>query len=234
MTGNTAILVALCAMACTGSEPGGSKPAAPGRTVDRLTTDERPGPGLPAEPRTAAAAGLPVFLGKIPPGMEPSYGFVDRAQLDRASLGAPYELWALDPRRLDGPASEVLVASDEWRFPLLCDGEMRSLLTVARKDGRWTAVDFGGAALAEEVGRLERGQTATGPLLRRALVRLHQLRADVLALAPGGARLEDATFFPLRSARAALELGDAPSVTLPNLLAAVRERYRVRPPESPR
>lgn len=148
------------------------------------------------EAAVAAEAGLARFLGAIPEVSLGGFGFGDRHEVDRAVLGAPYRVWLSEAQ-----AREV-GATDEWRFPVMVDGAFRALLTVSRVDGAYLAVDFGAAGLARELGGLERARTlpADG---RRVLLRLPALRADLAAFPATGARVEEAAFEPLASARAA-------------------------------
>jgi hypothetical protein len=41
-----------------------------------------------------------------------------------------------------------LLPLDLWRVPVVVDGEHRALITVARVDGEWRAVEFGATRLA--------------------------------------------------------------------------------------
>lgn len=169
----------------------------------------------------AARAGLKRFLDAVPTDKAESFGFADRAEMDRARLAAPYRVWTSD-----GPASDI-AATGEWRFPVTVDGTYRSLLTVSRVQGEYRAVDFGAALLARELGALERDRSVAAEA-GRVLLRLHSVRADLAAFPAAGARVEDSRFEPLASARA-LGGGLESAVELKSLLPWVRERLEAIP-----
>lgn len=221
----------LAALGCT-------EPARPADLPEPVASAAQPlGGGIAEGDReivAAAEAGLARFLELVPQGSEGAYGFADRGQMSRARPGAPYQVVLFEHRRSAGPDLDAVQPVEEWRVPVVCDGEARALLTVARVDGALKAVDFGAAVLAKEIGRAEREQGMAGKEARRALVRFPQLRADVVALGRPGARLDEATMVPLTSGRAALGQ-DAPAEgpwTLKNVVAAARARYRALPPDA--
>lgn len=170
----------------------------------------------------AARAGLRKLLDAIPADRAGSYGFAGRAELERAALGAPYQVWTSD-------ADEgAVTATDEWRFPVIVDGSPRALLTVARVDGEYRAVDLGATALSRELGGLERDRgVAAGA--RRVLLRLPAARADLAAFPAASARVEDSSFEPLASARAA-EAGPTSAARAGDLLPWARQRREASHP----
>lgn len=164
----------------------------------------------------AARAGLLRFLAAIPEGEAASFGFADRAERDRATLGVPYRVWTSDAQ------ANGIAATDEWRFPVIVDGTHRALLTVAQLQGAHRAVDLGAAVLSRELGALESARgVAAGS--RRVLLRLHAVQADLAAFPGAGARVEESPFEPLASARAASG-GPRSAVEPMNLMPWVRER----------
>jgi len=207
--------------ACTSEGPKG-QPSVPEATSSSVALAAR------GEPAAAAREGLPLFLKKVPGDMASSYGFPDATAMSRAVLGSPYQMASI---ALDGDNSPVTyVLADEWRFPILVDGTPVALLTVARADLGWEAVDLGAAALAGELGRFER-ERALGPDVHRALLRLHQLRADVVVTWPAGESFAQGAFTPMQSARTifALPPGDTGDVSFPldQTLSLLREKNRV-------
>lgn len=150
--------------------------------------------------RTVARSSLADFLHKIPSGRESRYGFLQRDEFSRASLGTPLRVYTVSPDSLSGDAdnpSNHPVAVDQWRVPVLIDGKPRSLLTVAVVDGALKAVELGAAALAREFGEFD----DTYPGMRRALFRLNQLQCDFIMLDRTGAGFAEGEYHPLRSAR---------------------------------
>lgn len=162
----------------------------------------------PTGPRPMAAArqGLAGMLAAIPEGLERQHGFDHRQQLKQASLGASFQLVTLTRGAAAG--GWRLRSLDQWRVPVVVQGQARTLITVARVNGRLVAVELGAAVLARELhAGLERLQAADGAH-QRAIVRLHRQRADLLLVAPVGQPLEAGRLLPLTSARRFLGLPD--------------------------
>lgn len=209
-------LLTACADRAGGTNPlerDGEGPAA--RSLEVLA-----GPDA-KEPVAAARAGLKRFLDAIPADRAESLGFADRNEMDRATLGVPYRVWASDAQ------ASGIAATSEWRFPVIVDGTYRALLTVALIEGEYRAVDFGAAVLSRELGALERDR-AVVPGARRVLLRVHALRADLAAFPTGPVRIEEARFEPLASARA-IDGAPRSAVEARDLLPWVRERLRSLP-----
>jgi len=206
-------LLALLAAACSGPAPTDPKAV----STAALVSDEEP------EARTAARAGLRRFLDLVPERGRAEYGFSSQDELSRAQLAEPYRVWTADSSQLEaGAGAEALGATREWRFPVTVDGEPRALLTVAAMDGRLQAVDLGAAHLARELGQLERAR-AVAPRSRRILLRIHRIRADLVAFPEADAKIESTRFEPLASAQALPQAPRGP-VEVPRLLPWLRDR----------
>jgi hypothetical protein len=164
----------------------------------------------------AARSGLRKLLDALPAHTLDRYGFADRGEVERAALAPPYRVWTTDAQ------ASAVAAAGEWRFPVTVDGGYRALLTVARVDGEWRAVDLGAAALSRELAALERDR-GVAPGTRRVLLRLPALRADLAAFPGADARVEEAPFEPLASARA-LESGPRSAIAPKDLLPWARQR----------
>ena len=204
-----AIAIAAALLASTAS-------AAPDQSLESLAAPEA------REAVAAARAGLARFLDAIPKDRTAGYGFADRAEIARARLAPPYHLWIVDPK------GQHVAETSEWRFPVEVDGRYRALLTVSPVDGKYQAVDFGAAGLAAELFTLERDR-AVAKGSRRVLLRLHALRADLVAFPAKAARVQDTSFEPLASARA---LENAPQSAVPygRLMPWIHERVEALPP----
>jgi hypothetical protein len=147
-------------------------------------------PAAEDEVYRAAVSGLPSFLDLIPVNREHDYGFENREEFDRAVVGRPIQMYLL--------SDELSPLSiDEWRVPVLVDGAHRALLTVARVDGLWRAVDFGAAVLARELGTFK----SPG---EKVLLRCFQRQCDFVVI-PAASRnaegVEEGRVYPLQSAR---------------------------------
>lgn len=228
-----ALLLAL--LTSCADRPGGT--GSPGPAGDPGVLPSAPG-ALPAGPASgldlealvepdardaalAARAGLRRFLDAIPADQAQGFGFDDHAELQRAELAAPYRVWTSD----DGASG--VVATGEWRFPVIVDGAPRALLTVSQVDGAHRAVDLGAATLSRELGALERAR-GVAPGARRVLLRLPALRADLAAFPAAGARVDESLFEPLASTRAVAG-GPRAAVAAAKLLPWVRERLDAKP-----
>jgi len=178
----------------------------------------------------AAEAGLHPFLNSIPQGFESSFGFGGREEFSLASLGSPYQLCTIHPKNLapEAVAGEGLILPlEEFRFPIICRGTMRALLTVARMNGEWRAVEIGAAGLAAELNKLEMNYPASGKESQRILLRLYQLKIDFAGFRETSQRLEETTFVPLRSARLALGTAEEMFIlySYPETLKRARDKY---------
>jgi len=106
-----------------------------------------------------AEAGLPEFLPFIPENELFRFGFDDKTEPLRSQLGEPFKIYTVHPDEIlscaAGERAELtLLATDMWQFPVLCDGTVRTLLTVDLMEGKWEAVDLGGLAPANELAAL--------------------------------------------------------------------------------
>jgi len=187
----------------------------------------------PTESEIAVAgdSGLAQFLAMIPPGSESVYGFHNQEELLRAKLGTPFQLFTILPddiRDTLRPGKEYFVPTNEWRIPVTVDGATRALLTISRDGDRWRAVDFGAAGLASEIG----GFCALHPIdntrQRLVLLRLYQLRSDLLLVSESNAPISSGRIFPLRSTELMFErqkLSIQSEYTEPQLLPLLKELY---------
>ena len=152
----------------------------------------------------AATRGYEDWLAKIPAGQEQQYGFEDRTEFARATLGRPIPMLTIDPDTVDvgGEIRDIRT----YRVPVLVDGTHRVLLTVALRDGVHRIVGLGAAELAEELDEYSRNGVGTDSDVRIYILRVFQLRSDFLVVAPRESGAEEGDFYPMRSARALLDL----------------------------
>ncbi len=145
-----------------------------------------------------ATAQLSGFLSKIPVGSELIYGFNDRAEFRRTTIGSPYRVFTVSPEALSGTLvqdRDYLTAVDEWKFPVLVDGRSRALLTMGLVNGTWQAVELGSAHIARELDGLEQGRSFE----QKVLFRLYQLECDFQILVAKGNAIADGVAAPLKS-----------------------------------
>jgi hypothetical protein len=163
--------------------------------IQTVTTD-----ASEATVQAVAMRDLADFLNKIPPGRETMYGFKNREEFLQASLGTPVRLFTIpsDSMRngIDAKKSHV-IPQNEWRVPIIIDGEFRSLLTVSMVNNVLKTVELGGELLAKELMDFWKRE----PKGRKALLRLYHLRCDFLVYDRNGAGIENGEYYPFHSAR---------------------------------
>ena len=182
----------------------------------------------------AAERGLRTFLRSIPEGQEPAFGFAGRAEFDRARPGLPYRVCTILPRQLaarDAPAEGTITPLGQFRFPVLCDGKMRALLTVALVNGQWEAVEIGAAGLAAALERVENNVLLPEERPQKILLRLYQLQIDFAGYYPQGKNPEDGLFVPLPSALMAIGAGWEEIIlfSYPEVLKLSRDKFTELP-----
>jgi len=122
----------------------------------------------PTEVKIAAEKGLPDLLSIMPREEVGHYGFKSVDELEIATLGEPYRVHTITPQSLksyeEGARLSSLIAETNlWFFPIVVNGEARTILTVDFFEGRWQAVGIGSTPLA---GRLQSLSTQLPNLLK--------------------------------------------------------------------
>lgn len=123
------------------------------------------------------------FLNRIPVGREAAYGFKNREEFARVRTAEPLRVHTIDVAQNGGETvvSDDIRALDQWRVPLMVDGERRALLTVVQTDEGLKTVDFGGAGLADSLDALDE-VTSQENTKSRFLLRVVPLRQDFLGI----------------------------------------------------
>ena len=182
----------------------------------------------------AAESGLTLMLKNIPHGFERRYGFANRDEFIAVTVGSPYQMYSIPPETFFGNAEitdDMFKSSEEWRFPVVYDGRIRALLTVAKINDKWQAVDIGAAQLASEIDMIEKSLPTKAHSARRILLRLYQIRSDFLLIADSSANLVNGNYYPLKSAlqgngslKALNSTGTA--LSFQELSPSLKERFR--------
>lgn len=124
--------------------------------------------------------------------------------LAKTRIAGGFEVHTIAPQDLDAARSELrhmVQASGIWRFFVKVGAQPVGLVTVQRMDGRWQAVSFGGAGLAQELSDLMAVHADAGADHLR-FIRVYQAQTDLLeVVSPTDLQ---ARYAPLASARAAL------------------------------
>lgn len=159
---------------------------------------------VPPAVEQAASEGLPVLLQAVPEKILSQFYFSGPEEIDQASLGTPFQVFTIDPQEIlhyqEGTAIEAIVsATDHWFFPVTVDGQVRTLLTVAKMGDTWQAVTIGASGLGRQWSdTVTRFSPAAG--YTHKLVRIYQAKADFVLL--GGAGGDE--LLPLKAGRIAL------------------------------
>jgi hypothetical protein len=188
----------------------------------------------PSDVNAAAESGLSHMLASIPKGLESKYGFANREEFRTATIGSPYQMQTIHPEVMKSNAAitdDMITSAEEWRFPVICDGRARALLTVAKVEGRWQAVDIGAAILASEIDTLEKGLSLATRKVNRTILRLYQIRSDFIVITDGSGKVTTGSFYPVRSADKGIRGSQTENLkfsssTFQDLLPGLRDRYR--------
>lgn len=148
----------------------------------------------------AAQQGYAAYLAQVPEDMISNYGFSSTAEFSKVTLGKPVRMNMLSPQLAQDKniqtAGHYLVTTNEWRVPLLVNGQYRAFISVAGNDAtHLSCVDFGAAGLASEIGALLKAQ----PLSNYGILRVHALTCDMIILDADQDKT-DYELIPLRSA----------------------------------
>jgi hypothetical protein len=178
----------------------------------------------------AANGGLMPFLKAIPRGELAHYNFSEREKPEQAVLGRPFKVYTIVPDNIlnyerGKDISEVVSATPMWFFPVVLNGEVRTLLIVDIVQGKPKAVAIGSSGLAREWASL----LNTMPLSQgyaHAFVRVYQAKSDFMLMRHAGKTL----VIPLASAAIALGLEKGktydPAETMLRLKKPVEENLK--------
>lgn len=105
----------------------------------------------PPEVRKVAEEEAPHWLGLVQKAPAEYFGLSDPNQVERAELGEPYEVYTIEPDRLQKydasmAVSMMLSKANRWLFPVLIDGKAQFFYEIALFDGEWQPVSIGGNA----------------------------------------------------------------------------------------
>lgn len=176
----------------------------------------------------AAQDKLPSFLAQIPAGKLEAFGFNSRNEFAASTIGKPYQLLTLNADLYKGSEVDdehVFAVVDQWRVPVLVNGQQRMLLKVNKQDGNYDVFGMGSAQLAAELQK--RSDLANAEHLFY-LLRIYPLEADFFVEAVGGS-FTNAKFFPLPSATTSmpmLNMYSSSSLSLSQVLPAIKDALK--------
>lgn len=194
-----------------------------------------------SEQREAAVAGLATLAEHLPASPPAArtdriFNVDDYRTLRDAAIGVGFEMYLVDPQAVlaGKPVDQSLHGSGVWRFVVLAGGKGVGLITVARRDGRWTMVEAGASELADEVMTVAARYARLAPRPQLRFVRCQQAVADLIEVsAPAPAARKSApVYVPLASARTAIAESRAgpiaPSSVLSDAELADALRHRLQ------
>jgi len=148
----------------------------------------------------AVSGSLTEWLEKIPAGREALYGFQNRSDFSRASLGVPVQVFTLDDAFFTQPgAAPSLKSIGEWRIPVIVDRQNCALVTVVKINNDWKIVDLGAHVLALELAAMQERFTPA-QFAEIKLFRVYPLQSDFLFYADPQAAPGQIELLPLHSA----------------------------------
>ena len=133
-----------------------------------------------------------------------SFDLARAEDIANTRIAGGFEVHTIAPKDLvagRGDLRQMAQPTGIWRFFVKVAGKPVGLVTVQRMDGRWQAVSFGGAGLAQELSDLMTEHADVGAE-RLRFIRVHQAQTDLLEVtSPTDLQ---ARYAMLASARAAL------------------------------
>ncbi|MCX6246515.1 MAG: hypothetical protein NTW10_02170 [Bacteroidetes bacterium] len=142
------------------------------------------------------------WLLKIPGGNEQGYGFANRDEFSQAKLGKQYKVYTLTGdffKEELRPGKSYLVATGEWRIPLVVNQVNRALITVNERENQWKIVSLGARVLAGELQEFDRYPE----LVKNSdltLLRVYQLQSDFLLSGDPSSSATEVSVYPMHSA----------------------------------
>jgi hypothetical protein len=186
----------------------------------------------PVAARQAAEQGLSSFLQAIPAQDLAHFNFSDPKELEQATLGEPFLIYTIAPESIlmyqaNTPVESIIVPTSVWYFPVLINGETRTLLMVDMINGGWKAVGIGSSGIAKQWAAVDTTRCSAAGYTPR-FVRIFQAMSDFVVLSH---RTAGSKMVPLASAGTALALDKvgeeyAPAVIIPSLQQAVRDNLQ--------
>jgi hypothetical protein len=152
----------------------------------------------PSEVQKAAQSGLDHFRSTVPAQEMARMGLVTAEEVTAAVLGNPWNEYVILPASLQAyksgmSISSLLTGTDNWIYPVLVNGQARTMMEVSLQNGNWEATTFGGTFLPQ---RLQEVQGRMGTLLGQKgisrqsavtlrFVRVYQAQSEFMAVLGG-------------------------------------------------
>jgi len=111
---------------------------------------------------------LAQVLTRIPIGNEIYFGFTKRAEFQQCTSGKPIRVLSLNSKG-------NLIKLNQWRVPIILNGDYKVLFTIQKIRKTFEIVDIGGTKLAEEIQLVNKSNTIEN------LIRLYNLHIDFVS-----------------------------------------------------
>jgi len=126
-------------------------------------------------------------------------GLVTAEEVKAAVLGTPWNEYVITPASLQAyksgmSISSLLTGTDNWIYPILVNGQARTMMEVSLQNGNWEAATFGGTFLPQKLqevqGRMgtllgQKGISSQSAVTLR-FVRVYQAAGEFMAVLGGG------------------------------------------------
>jgi hypothetical protein len=177
----------------------------------------------PAAVKEAAVKGLTSLLPAIVGDSLKHYNFSDPKELDKATLGGPFRVYTITPENILSyssgvPVERIISPTSVWLFPVIAEGEVRTLLTVDQVDGGWKAVAIGSSGLAKQWASIMQVRPSSEGY-DHTFVRVFQATSDIVLVS----RLGETEIIPLESARVSLGLVQGGTFSVQDIIISMQK-----------
>jgi hypothetical protein len=166
---------------------------------------------------------LQVTLGKIPAGQEVNFGFTSRDEFKSAAAGEIYRMITLTSEFFEDEKladKNYIRIQQEWRVPVVVNGENRALLTVFGQDSTLNVVDIGATMLAKEIQMKSAGQSQKD----KFIFRIYPLTMDFIVFVEHGKTLAEGNYYPMNSALMGIPSLDGSMMTQAEVFQQIKKK----------
>ena len=141
---------------------------------------------VPPAAKAAAETGFRSLLEAIPPDALSHFNFSNTDEVSQAILGEGFRVHTIPPEFIlsyDGNTSiqEMIRPTSMCFFPVISNGQTRTLVTVDLVDKEYKAVSIGGSGLSRQWTRAQEMHPSSGEY-ERVFVRVYQAAADFVVM----------------------------------------------------
>jgi hypothetical protein len=174
--------------------------------------------------KKAAQEQLQAALAGIPVGQESNFGFASREEFKSGTIGEVYRTITLNTdfyqdKDLSNEKDYIRV-QNEWRVPVVVNGENRVLLTVFGEETALNVVDIGGALLAKEIQSKSIGHSQKD----KFIFRIYPLTMDFIVFVDHGKSLAEGEYYPMNSALMGMPTLNGASMTQAEAFKQIKKK----------